>query len=639
MQRWILLRIRKSKVLFGLFFLFCLIFTGSNKTQSAPPQPIKVLLLYHPAIQSQIGDFSRSSENLSFLANVLGHFQPQITRVPIEKYYGGLMANYDLVFYLGDVLNVKIPDAFLEDIPKYQTVRVAWIKWNMDQLLNKHPDFYGFKALPPQGGFNQINYNGEIFSRPDTETVAPVQILEWEQTKTYGILQSPRGFTSFAINSKNLWFLPDYNTYGITSLVFCDVLHEVFGIPHEINPQFFVRIEDVHPERDPGKLREICKTLSQEKTPFLMAVIPQYTDPKSKKVTYLKDKPYLIQALHDCVDEGGSILMHGYTHQYKGESGEGHEFWDIEKDQPVTEYTESVIHEKMEKGIEVLTQAGLYPIGWETPHYAASERDYHIIAQHFSTAVEQRQVSDRSYRATQGYPFIVEDSFGQTVVPENLGYINFETGENIQKKIQNARPYLLVRDAIVGFFYHPYFDAKYLPPIIQGLKKMAYKPFDLRELPGVVVGKNTLIFSGVSTQPFPLLRPARRFVDSEEDPRLLKISLDNQWLHTFLLDYRYRSFAGYWSNERVDGEAMVQIPVKYQRLFVIEKVDQKPSLISRVKKIVEVLIMGKTSNFVETVQRWVIWALFIGTFVFLVFLGSILLSRTSYHESHFRKKH
>jgi hypothetical protein len=88
----------------------------------------------------------------------------------------------------------------------------------------------------------------------------------------------------------------------------------------------------------------------------------------------------------------------------------------------------------------------------------------------------------------------VEDIHGQTVVPEALGFISFELEQTVERKLRNARSYFIVRDAVVGAFYHPYFEAKYLEALVEGLRKMGFKPFDLREMPGVVAGENVAIF-------------------------------------------------------------------------------------------------------------------------------------------------
>jgi hypothetical protein len=256
---------------------------------------------------------------------------------------------------------------------------------------------------------------------------------------------------------------------------------------------------------------------------------------------------------------------------------------------------------------------------------------YEIVAQYFSTAVEERQVSDRSYRASQTLPFIVEDIHGSIIVPENLGYINFETGHTIEKILQNANSYLTVRDTIVGAFYHPYFEPKYIQLLVEGLKKMGFKPFDLREMPGVVRGENIAIFSGVSTKPYPLLKPARKDVASSEEPRLLKILLNHQWLHTFELNYRYQKLASRWSKKPMNGPAVVQIPRKHQRIFIAQKMNSRPSAAQQIKEVFEGFIRGKTNNPIQTALQWLIWVLLLGALGSLIVLGKVLLR--------FRKKH
>ena len=94
----------------------------------------------------------------------------------------------------------------------------------------------------------------------------------------------------------------------------------------------YLRLEDVHPAADINQLKEIAELLKEKKMPYMITVIPVYTDPETGKTLHLKDKPELVDLLRSMQDDGAAIIMHGYTHQfYDSETGEGFEFWDVKQ--------------------------------------------------------------------------------------------------------------------------------------------------------------------------------------------------------------------------------------------------------------------------------------------------------------------
>ncbi|MBI4971204.1 MAG: polysaccharide deacetylase family protein [Candidatus Omnitrophica bacterium] len=593
-------------------------------------------LSYSKLLKKEAAEIEEVPAEVILLSNLLGHFNADIASAPIDKYYPGMMKNYGYVFYLGWKAHPNISQAFMEDIPKNPKVTVTWIRENINQFLKKYETTYGFQVQPERGGFRNLFYNEKLYPRKDVEEVPIIQVKDWNKTTTYGYLASKSGIAPFCVNSSNLWFFPDLSFYDINYLVFADLLHDVLDIQHEVNRNYFIRIEDIHPLRDPSKLRNIGTELVKKNIPFMMAVIPIYFKPGHKMV-YLKDKPHLVQVLKDCESKGGSILMHGYTHAWRNESGEGHEFWDVPHDRPIDEYTERTIHDKLKKGIQELVRLGLYPLAWETPHYAASKEAYQIFSQYFSIAVEDRQISKKTYKATQNFPYIINrDIYGQTIIPENLGYINLEEGETVEKKLEKAEIYKIVRDSVVGFFFHPYYKPKYMMEVVSGLEQLGYSPLDLRDIPGVVSSENMVILSGISN--LSEIRSTSRLSLLGVDPHMLKVKLDHEYLNTYLLDYHYRTFVEKWSKEIGTGDAVLEVPSDPKSLFVIKFMKHKPGPVTILKQIFVAFVIGKTSSQVETMQRWVVWCLFGFTVYFLFVVLRVFWTRISYHKSHFRKK-
>ena len=91
------------------------------------------------------------------------------------------------------------------------------------------------------------------------------------------------------------------------------------------------------------------------------------------------------------VKKGGTIVLHGCTHQYRGQTTIDYEFWDGLNDQPLFEDADEYVEDRLDKALHECFRNNLYPVAWETPHYAASQLDYDVINRHFSTVYERRQ--------------------------------------------------------------------------------------------------------------------------------------------------------------------------------------------------------------------------------------------------------
>ena len=65
----------------------------------------------------------------------------------------------------------------------------------------------------------------------------------------------------------------------------------------------------------------------------------------------LSDKPDFVDAIKYMVKNGGTIVMHGVTHQYKGTTAVDFEFWDESTDKPIKDETAEGDAKKIEMGI------------------------------------------------------------------------------------------------------------------------------------------------------------------------------------------------------------------------------------------------------------------------------------------------
>jgi len=67
------------------------------------------------------------------------------------------------------------------------------------------------------------------------------------------------------------------------SIPFAELLHDVFKEEHKATYTGYIRLEDIHPLVNPDYLMEIAKVLQEKDIPYMMAVIPVYTNPETKK--------------------------------------------------------------------------------------------------------------------------------------------------------------------------------------------------------------------------------------------------------------------------------------------------------------------------------------------------------------------
>jgi hypothetical protein len=173
-------------------------------------------------------------------------------------------------------------------------------------------------------------------------------------------------------------------------LVLAELLHDILGQQHSIARCALVRIEDVNSESDPDQLRAVADIMSSRGIPFQISLIPIYKDPARRVEIYLSDRPRSVEALKYMVSRGGSIILHGVTHQLRGNTGDDFEFWDALSDQPSHDSSDTSVAQKLELGMEKCFRAGVFPITWETPHYAASMSYYESLGRFFSHAYDRR---------------------------------------------------------------------------------------------------------------------------------------------------------------------------------------------------------------------------------------------------------
>ena len=193
----------------------------------------------------------------------------------------------------------------------------------------------------------------------------------------------------------------------------------------------------------------------------------------------------LKSALKYATVRGGSIVMHGYTHQYDSTpnvqnavSGNDYEFWYMVQNRPVDEDSEQWAQGRMADGLAEFTNNGFKVAGWGAPQYQMSPLASQAAAAQFTTSY-QRAVyytstnpqigtgaANQDFSAGQFFPYIInKDYYGERIIPENLGSIQYNickidpfscVAYTWQQVVTNAKYGLVVRDGFASFFFHPY---------------------------------------------------------------------------------------------------------------------------------------------------------------------------------------
>lgn len=445
------------------------------------------------------------------VASLLSHFKAETEILLLgadQPYTPGRLAGKDLLFYIGVDPKFVLPKAFLQEAAGFQGT-LAWVHFGLGQYLEQPglPD-HGIRYLggTADSTWNRVRYKQALLPRqdPDFDRIvltdsARVRVLAWMEK---GAERLP-----YALHSRNLWYFADLTTAfvreGGSYIVFADLLHDLLRQPHQSRRLAMVRIEDISPLSDAASLRRIADYLHGEAVPFAISLVSFYLDPASNTAASLSDQPELVAAIRYMVRKGGVIVMHGNTHQYRGETTADYEFWDMMHNEPLFSDSREYVRERIETGLQEMARNELWPATWETPHYGASQLAYSVINTYFSSAYERRQTIDL-HGSDQLLPWLIyEHTAGGKIIPENLGYIPL-SDQRSGPLLEAARNNLALRDGVASFFFHPFCDIAVLKEIVPGLKKMGYRFTDPRYTSQQVRGPGFRVVTGSGRIELPL---------------------------------------------------------------------------------------------------------------------------------------
>jgi len=459
------------------------------------------------------------------IAALTGHFHTETLLLPVGEYESGLMNSHDATFYVGFEYNASLPDVFLEDACSTDHT-LCWLNYNIWQMEGKKGyDRYGLTFLDTDASstFDKVVYKGVTLTKKEPNTNL-IQMIDPARCRVYAWAKSADKQFPYILRTGNFWYVADLPTSfaerGSSYFAFSDVLHDVLREDHRQKHLALIRIEDVHPLTDTRSLKKIADYLHTKKVSFLVSLVPFYADPASQTFSSLSEQPEFVNTIKHMVAKGGSVVLHGCTHQVHGETGADFEFWDALSGQPLENDSEEYVSRRVERGIEECVKNGIHPLAWETPHYAATQTDYAVIAKYFSTAVERKQSVDE-HGTDQMFPYVImKDLHGQTVLPENLGYVPLNN-QNAEEIVSAARKMRVVRDGVAGVFFHPFIKLDVLKEIIEETQRLGYRYIDIRDMNNRVASKGVEILTGSTRtergRPYTslLFNPRGRLIKSE----------------------------------------------------------------------------------------------------------------------------
>ncbi|HDR4562700.1 DUF2334 domain-containing protein [Bacillus cereus] len=476
-----------KKYLLLLFSIVLLIPIHASAQTSSQP---KVLVLYSTKEDTV-------TNNIQILNTQLGHFTNDITVKSLkEATTTTKSSSFTHVVYIGEkkeefstetkqfLENFSGPVLALGQNVEQLSSRFSFITLKSDDIrVNKitYPSKKLENTLEGERLIQSIDTNGTVLANASSSNNTHPLIVQ------HG--------TSYYVATPNLF---DWMSHYVGEMLF-----SYFGQkPKTDKVSAYLRLEDVHPAADINQLKEIAELLKEKQIPYMITVIPVYKDPHTGKKIQLKDKPELVDLLRSMQDDGAAIIMHGYTHQfYDTETGEGFEFWDVKTDQPIRQpnhekpktqndfpnieaynqyiekgeaFEEKYTTDHIEKGIQELVDAKLYPVAFEAPHYTMSQKGYEILSRYFSTYVGQLQLSDTTWKSMHSPAYRSTPSFlhGMKLMPETVGFIEEDKPQAFAKMKERALSVAKLSDGVIGAFYHPYLGVKPLKEVLKNLESI-----------------------------------------------------------------------------------------------------------------------------------------------------------------------
>lgn len=181
----------------------------------------------------------------------------------------------------------------------------------------------------------------------------------------------------------------------------------------------YIVIDKVYPYEDPDKLLEVVKLLADEKTPFVISVMPMYVNGDYPAMTRFCEILRYAQA------NEGSVIINAPINQ-------------------MTPFQKDTVVEYLGQALEIYNKQGVYPLALEVPHNWLFNEDTIEIMSHFKTIVTSEE--EDSYIEPSGMMVnqVYKDGhqwIGSSVALDDLGtsYVSaYSAAVNISLKEDTA---------------------------------------------------------------------------------------------------------------------------------------------------------------------------------------------------------
>ena len=524
----------------GRILLATLLVCLAAAVAGAAEKATTVLIVYEPGpspVASGLGDARQ-------LRQLLGHFEAEVTIEPADRYRAGTLAHYEVGFFVGYTRVYTPPPPLMRDV--YATrATFVWLNSGLVEFGRAFdlPARFGFAAegFDTTSVFDSVQAGDHQFTKSEPNANV-IRVTDPARCRVLATTTSSRTKATipYALRSGSFWCFADspfsYATESDRYLYFADALHDVLGQDHPRTLSALIRIEDTNPLTEPASLRAAADLLSARRVPFLVGVIPFYVNPATQTRVAMSEKPDYVDALHYVMEHGGTIVLHGTTHQFKGESASDYEFWDESRNRVLPMDSKEYVARKLHEGVAECVKNEVYPLVWETPHYSASTVDYAVFGEHFSTAMEQRLVID-NLDYSQYFPYLIRrDMYGQRLLPENLGYVPLDPSPakeqaSVDQLLSFARYNLAVRDSWVAAFFHPFVRLDNLARLVDGIRALGYTFVDVREMTNTVEMEDRAIATGNAKVKLALVDQYLRESWIDGDGQLVRREMSAERLH------------------------------------------------------------------------------------------------------------
>ncbi|MFC4404948.1 DUF2334 domain-containing protein [Gracilibacillus xinjiangensis] len=477
-----------------IFLFYCMIYAIISSpilTHAIPANKIKVLIVYSSSTQE-------ITEHERLLDMLISHFSNQLSFRHTSELNSSDIETATHLIYYGNK-EEKISNETIRLMDDFEKPFLA-IGHNIEQF----PASFSWIEGNDTTYLNNVTISTNEQSKLEIKHLELIPIsTSGEQDIFFQVTQKDSIFP-LMVQKGDHYYLSTTQLFPPVSNLLADALHIFFDQEHEHTTRAMLRLEDVHPKLSAKDMMKVAEYLKEKDIPYIISIIPVYINSETDEEYHFSDNPELAEVLQFMQENGGSFVLHGYTDQFgNGTTGEGFEFWNKEKNEPVyfpensTEKTktlndfkntsdyEAYINERqafeseyiisrMEKGIKELANYRIYPVAFEAPHYAMSQNGYRVVSEYFSTYIGQVQLTDKDWRIMAEAPTISQPSFlhGMTLIPETIRYIRYEDPQSITQMSELIDEVSIVRDGIISGFYHPFLGIGQLKGLVNEIEKI-----------------------------------------------------------------------------------------------------------------------------------------------------------------------